>query len=171
MRKREEGRRVVRCGAVCGAVRWCGRTVAVSQCEVARWRWQWQPFRAAHLSVSQMFFKLFTAVLLLLPAAVLMVPESARVPVYVSYGDKGFNFPDLLAASQIELDQITGAYQLKWGEGLAEDYTLQLQLSGEDTMYMNEAKTQAYLMYSMAAVHANDLPFYVAQAVSQMAGE
>lgn len=116
----------------------------------------------------QMFYKLITTVLLLLPAAVFLVPETERAPVYVSYADKGFNFPDLLEASQMQLDQITSAYKLVWGEAPGGQRLLEMHLAGENTMFMNTNKTVAHLMYTMAAIHANDLPYFVAQVVSQM---
>lgn len=116
-------------------------------------------------------------------------PEPPTVEVQLWFSDRGFRFPDLAEATQIQVDhevsRLGHAQHVKikvvdkmhdppvedrgWEAFTADmpkdKYTVALQLSGERGLFIEtEAKT-AWVRYAMKDIHSNDLPFFTTQAI------
>lgn len=99
------------------------------------------------------------------------------VPIYVRFGDKGFNFPDLIEAAQMQLDyELYKTVNTKWRFKLIDqllsnvsyaddgNYILELTHSDDNFVIVEPKMCKAQVHYSQASVHANDLPFFMTQA-------
>lgn len=99
------------------------------------------------------------------------------IPIYVRFGDKGFNFPDLVDATQVELDYelrktVNTSWRFKLINELASNWTssddgqyvLELTHSDDNFVIVEPNMCKAQVHYSQASVHANDLPFFMTQA-------
>lgn len=100
------------------------------------------------------------------------------IPIFVRFGDKGFNFPDLVDAAQMELDYelrktVNTSWRFKLVNELASNrtssddgqYILELSHSDDNFVIVEPNKCKAQVHYSQASVHANDLPFFMTQAM------
>lgn len=100
--------------------------------------------------------------------------QSHHIEVLVSI-DPEFNFPDLLEAAQYQLsEKITLLYGYvpfevtlsKAPEELPSSaYSLRLSLTPEIAVMANPYGTEVVLTYTLASIHSNDLPYFMAQAV------
>ncbi|ODV65236.1 hypothetical protein HYPBUDRAFT_95920, partial [Hyphopichia burtonii NRRL Y-1933] len=107
------------------------------------------------------------------------------IPISLRFGDAGFQFPDLVEASQIQVDfdiqeRMKGKFfpKIKLVNDLIpnrnisieyekdDKYVVELLLSDENSVIVDEAAYKAFALYTMRAVHANDLPFYIAQIIN-----
>ncbi|CUM54114.1 unnamed protein product [Debaryomyces tyrocola] len=99
------------------------------------------------------------------------------IPISVRFGDKGFNFPDLMDATQMELDYelrntVNTSWRFKLINELARNWTssddgqyiLELTHSDDNFVIVEPNTCKAQVHYSQASVHANDLPFFITQA-------
>lgn len=103
------------------------------------------------------------------------------IPIEVRFGDDGFIFPDLVKASQIQIDYHL-ADKLKNQSNLhiklidrtkthinesidTNKYVVELIHSNENSIALDSDFHKVYLFYTLQAVHANDLPFYITQSV------
>lgn len=99
------------------------------------------------------------------------------IPIWVKHGDKGFVFPDLIKATQMQLDKKLEDYDSKFHYKLIDkleqnDYELdpnrlsvELFLSNENTIIMDGERANAAVHYTLKAVHGNDLPYFITQAI------
>lgn len=99
------------------------------------------------------------------------------IPIWVKHGDKGFVFPDLIKATQMQLDKKLEEYDSKFHYKLIDkleqnDYELdpnrlsvELFLSNENTIIMDGERANAAVHYTLKAVHGNDLPYFITQAI------
>ncbi|CAH6723197.1 hypothetical protein CLIB1444_13S02498 [[Candida] jaroonii] len=100
------------------------------------------------------------------------------IPIYVKYGDYGFNFPDLVEAAQVQLDSVqpkskynftlVDRLQLGGKEVVIppNEYTLELYLVDEVAAILDNEDPHILLAYSLKIVHSNDLPYFMVQAIS-----
>ncbi|CUM56301.1 unnamed protein product [Debaryomyces fabryi] len=102
---------------------------------------------------------------------------AVTIPIFVRFGDKGFNFPDLIEATQMELDyELYKTVNTNWRFKLIdelvsnrsyaddENYILELTHSDDNFVIVEPNMYKAQVHYSQASVHANDLPFFMTQA-------
>lgn len=100
------------------------------------------------------------------------------VPIYVKYGDYGFNFPDLVEAAQFQLDRVqpkskfnfTLIDKLELGGGDVyipdNEYIVELQLVDEVAAILDNEDPHILFVYSLKTIHSNDLPYYMTQTIS-----
>lgn len=99
------------------------------------------------------------------------------IPIWVKHGDKGFVFPDLIEATQMQLDKKLEEYNSKFHYKLIDklnqnDYELdpnrlsvELFLSNDNSIIMDGERANAAVHYTLKAVHGNDLPYFITQAI------
>lgn len=104
------------------------------------------------------------------------------IPVYVRFGDRGFNFPDLIEVIQIQVDHeersvLPPQYHVELKDCITpgshecdnytrdQDYSLELLLLESIQLAVDENEPQVQLWYNFEAIEANDLPFYATQAI------
>lgn len=118
------------------------------------------------------------------------------IPIYLKFADAGFKFPDLVEASQIQLDKVLEGSRFRYElvgrldqpkiqhdekhdgdvdddaesagneeDQLKDKYVLELEIAEENWVIVHPRLPRATLFYSLSAIHANDLPFYVTQAI------
>lgn len=103
-----------------------------------------------------------------------------NVPVHINFAEPGFNFPDLIKASQYQLDHdlgklfpdgppisITLVDNLgnTYNESDVANYQINLILSNENSVAVDSDYLAAFVFYNLATVHSNDLPFFITQSV------
>lgn len=103
-----------------------------------------------------------------------------NIPVHINFAEPGFNFPDLIRASQLQLDHelyklfphgspisITLIDNLRntYNESDKVNYQINLILSNENSVAVDSDYLAAFVFYNLATVHANDLPFFITQSV------
>lgn len=98
-----------------------------------------------------------------------------NIPITLRFGDSGFKFTDLVRAAQIqvdhELDLSNATFSVTLLDGLnsknqsSTGLTAELILSNENTIALDPDLLTVYIFYDLAAIHANDLPFFIAQTV------
>lgn len=99
------------------------------------------------------------------------------IPIYVRFGDRGFNFPDLVDATQIGLDyellkimdtnwrfKLVNELTSNWSSPDDGKYILELTHSDGNSVTIDTNLFKAQIHYTQASIHANDLPFYITQA-------
>lgn len=115
----------------------------------------------------------------------LQTDANITIPISLRFGDAGFQFPDLVEASQIQVDfdiqeRMKGKFfpkiklvnDLRPNRNISieyekdDKYVVELLLSDENSVIVDEAAYKAFALYTMRAVHANDLPFYIAQIIN-----
>lgn len=110
------------------------------------------------------------------------------VPVTLEFGDIGFVFPDLVSASQIQVDsQLRNIDQEQYkvilidklhvdprrikssppesNEDLSVDYSIELVHASENYVVFHEEEFKAFNFYTSSAIHENDLPFFLTQCI------
>lgn len=102
------------------------------------------------------------------------------IPIYIKYTGPKFYFPDLIEASQIQVDaESTRVFPHNWKLKLIDEdivntndstkpngeYTLELIHQQEDSVGLASEELKAYLFYTLKSIHNNDLPYNLAQAV------
>lgn len=114
--------------------------------------------------------------------------EGRTIEVELWFADRGFNFPDLVEAAQIQIDHRLEAMNLApetrivvvdkldvytkrgkeeyklWTDMSKEKYSIALKLSKDMGLLIDNNDKVAWLLYTPAAVDSNDLPYYVTQA-------
>lgn len=103
--------------------------------------------------------------------------EPIPVLIDLKYGDYGFNFPDLVEASQIQLNHILPHSRFKYIlidnlqlnssnlNSLTNQFSVELHLANEVAVVIEDKAPKILVVYSLATIHANDLPFFIAQAI------
>lgn len=114
------------------------------------------------------------------------ITRDARIiiPIRVRHGDEGFNFPDLIEATQNQIDahllnkpSPIFSYKLidelrprdrkyRRSHNHSLEYTVELALSGDNSVALHPDEFKAYLYYETSAVLSNDLPFFVTQVIA-----
>lgn len=105
------------------------------------------------------------------------------IPIYVKFGDDGFTFPDLVQAAQIQLDAEMKRHDSRFSYKFIDllepsrgntfapellfpnDYSVVLYIAGSESAVVHENFPHVALVFLNKAIHANDLPFYLVQAV------
>lgn len=103
------------------------------------------------------------------------------LPVYVTFADQGFRFPDLIEAAQIQLNLALSEHVTKFHYQLVDKltdpelpvveqefgnkYVLELLISNDNSVLVHQEQSKATVLYSLSAIHANDLPFFMVQAL------
>jgi hypothetical protein len=103
------------------------------------------------------------------------------VPVHVKLRGPGFRFPDLIEATQVQIDEETkNMFSPNWrfllvdeinGPEVSSDssdeskYTVEMIYDEKDTVGLDSSNLLAYMSYSLKTIHSNDLPFNLAQVV------
>lgn len=101
------------------------------------------------------------------------------IPVYIRYSGPKFNFPDLIEASQIQVDAESHRLFLnkiillleeedhvhRDDYNKFEEYIMELIFHDQDYVGTDANSKTVLLYYSSKAIHNNDLPFNIAQAV------
>lgn len=115
--------------------------------------------------------------------------EGRTIDVELWFADRGFNFPDLVEAAQIQVDhrldnmnltsntrvhlvdklvvhKVKGNEDYKMLKGMSPDiYSVALKLSQDMGLLIHDNEKVAWLLYTPAAVDSNDLPYFVTQAI------
>ncbi|EDK41481.2 hypothetical protein PGUG_05579 [Meyerozyma guilliermondii ATCC 6260] len=110
------------------------------------------------------------------------------VPVTLEFGDTGFAFPDLVKATQIQVDSHLKSigqerYEVVLLDNLyvdplrnssitavdhnstSNDYAVEMVHASENFVVIDSNKLKAFNFYSSAAIHENDIPYFVAQCI------
>ena len=103
------------------------------------------------------------------------------IPVHVKFRGPGFWFPDLVEATQIQVDEETkNTFPPNWRIQLIDElnghdvsgvsseelqYTVEMIYDEKDTVGLDSSNLLAYMSYSLKTIHSNDLPFNLAQVV------
>ncbi|KAG7661012.1 uncharacterized protein J8A68_005532 [[Candida] subhashii] len=98
------------------------------------------------------------------------------IPVGIQFGNEQFNFPDLVEATQLQVTQelryLTDKHvKVKLYDYLSPvaevktPYTIELVLSDQTHMGMNEDGKRAYVFYTLDSIYSNDLPFLITQTI------
>ncbi|CUM64571.1 uncharacterized protein PRCAT00002178001 [Priceomyces carsonii] len=107
------------------------------------------------------------------------------LPIYVRFGDYGFQFPDLVTATQIQVDtelpkvskknlKVKLVDNLELGQinrsqpyesTYDEQYKVDLFFSTDNTVGMDSTDMTAFVFYNLDAIRSNDLPFFLTQTV------
>lgn len=101
------------------------------------------------------------------------------IPIYVRFGDKGFVFPDLIQATQLQLDnELQNLIGNNWRFKLVDEldnqqvnhddagkYIIEMVHGNEDSVFFNSELFKVDMFYTSAIVHANDLPFFLTQTI------
>ncbi|ODV80235.1 uncharacterized protein CANTADRAFT_49948, partial [Suhomyces tanzawaensis NRRL Y-17324] len=113
--------------------------------------------------------------------------EISTIPIHLMFGDKGFAFPDLIPATQLQLDyhitqmypsspfrlqlvdnlksslQVGGTININdWGKN---NYVVELVHGEENEIFLDPNLMKVTLFYTLASIHSNDLPFLVTQTI------
>lgn len=106
------------------------------------------------------------------------------IPIKIRYGDEGFNFPDLVEATQNQIDahvlnKPASIFSYKLMDDLKPsgkenhlshnnslEYTVELALGGDNSVVLHPDEFKAYLYYETSAVLSNDLPFFITQVIA-----
>lgn len=111
------------------------------------------------------------------------------IPVYVRFGGGHFNFPDLVEATQLQIDaEIEHISEMKIKLLLVDEldlkqqnpddddnnnleslssnkYSIELVFSGENTVAIDPELLKVYHSFNLESIHSNDLPFLITQSV------
>lgn len=100
---------------------------------------------------------------------------AAVIPIYLEFGDAGFNFPDLAIATQRQLDSeiqreyptlpVTFEISSREQSNDTTDYAVDLCLSEDTGIVLRPKGLRAILFYTLDSIHSNDLPFLIAQTI------
>ncbi|RLV82779.1 hypothetical protein JA9_003666 [Meyerozyma sp. JA9] len=113
---------------------------------------------------------------------------SITVPVTLEFGDIGFAFPDLVKATQIQVDSHLKEigherYEVVLLDNLyvdplrnssisvvdhnstSIDYAVEMVHASENFVIIDSKRFKAFNFYSSAAIHENDIPYFVAQCI------
>ncbi|CCE83748.1 Piso0_004334 [Millerozyma farinosa CBS 7064] len=106
------------------------------------------------------------------------------IPIRIRYGDEGFNFPDLIEATQNQIDahvmnKPASIFNYKLIDDLKPsdrkyhsshkgllEYTVELALGSDNSVVLHPDEFKAYLYYETSAVLSNDLPFFITQVIA-----
>lgn len=108
------------------------------------------------------------------------------IPVYVRFGGGHFNFPDLVEATQLQIDAETEHIsEMKIKLLLVDElnlkqqnpdnnnlespssnkYSIELVFSGENTVAIDPELLKVYHSFNLESIHSNDLPFLITQSI------
>lgn len=110
------------------------------------------------------------------------------VPVTLEFGDTGFAFPDLVKATQIQVDShLKDIGQERYDVVLLDNlyidalrnssisavdhnstsvnYAVEMVHASDNYVVIDSNKFRAFNFYSSAAIHENDIPYFVAQCI------
>ncbi|KAI3402320.2 hypothetical protein KGF56_004890 [Candida oxycetoniae] len=100
---------------------------------------------------------------------------TVTIPVSLTFINEKFNMPDLIAASQIQIDReikrltnVSIQVLLKDNlDGMSErqEYNVDLVLQRDDSLGIFPASLTAVVFYSLDSIHSNDLPFFITQTI------
>ncbi|RCK63150.1 hypothetical protein Cantr_10256 [Candida viswanathii] len=103
--------------------------------------------------------------------------EVQTIPVAIAFdkGSEWFNFPDLVPATQIQIDaelplltNKTLAVQLLdnlSGGNHSSEYSVELVLSRDSSLALSPDGHTAYVLYSYESIQSNDLPYLITQTI------
>ena len=85
-----------------------------------------------------------------------------------------FNFPDLVAATQIQIDSelryiTNSSVNVQLVDNLnnpkPQKYSVDLVLSRDNSLGISSDGLKGYVLYSYDAIHSNDLPYLIVQTI------
>ncbi|EGW33933.1 uncharacterized protein SPAPADRAFT_59317 [Spathaspora passalidarum NRRL Y-27907] len=97
------------------------------------------------------------------------------IPIAIQFaGDVSFTFPDLIEATQFQIDRevshLTNSslyIQLidNFDDSSPSLYSIDLILNNENTLGISATSLKGYVFYTLDSVHSNDLPFVITQTI------
>ena len=99
----------------------------------------------------------------------------AVVPILLRFNNEFFILPDLIQASQVQIDEelrALGVRNLEFvlldkiqGGNSSTRYMMDPILHHENSLGISSDSLQAAIFYTLESIHSNDLPFFIAQTV------
>ncbi|KAG5418429.1 hypothetical protein I9W82_003957 [Candida metapsilosis] len=97
------------------------------------------------------------------------------IPIRLRFNNEQFILPDLIEAAQIQIDEelrylgvrhldLVIVDELQSGN-VSEGYMMDLILHHENSLGISSDSLQVAIFYTLESIHANDLPFFLAQTV------
>ncbi|CAI5756080.1 unnamed protein product [Candida verbasci] len=114
--------------------------------------------------------------------SVLLDEVDIKIPIYIQFANEQFKFPDLIVATQFQLDselkhltnkslkvelidKLENNLYEQNQSNFEDNYIVDLVLSDENSLAISSDKLNAYVLYTLDSIYANDLPFLISQTV------